>query len=66
MSESLGTRIEFSCESRSLTAAMILKSDLAAAPKIGGVLPTQARSILSAPAASTSGGPNWKVENSTS
>jgi hypothetical protein len=48
-----------------LTAAMILKSDPAAAPKIGGVLPTQARSILSAPAASTSGGPNWNVENST-
>src|SRR3712207_6824484 len=44
---------------------MILKSEPAAAPKIGGVEPTHARAILSAPAASTSGGANWNVENST-
>ena len=43
--------------------AIARKSESAAAPKIGGVEPTPATSILSAPAASTSGGPKANVEN---
>ena len=65
MSEPLGTSTPSSVWLRYCTVAIARKSDFAAAPKIGGVEPTPATSILSAPAASTSGGPNAKVENVT-
>ena len=48
------------------SVAIARKSESAAAPKIGGVEPTPATSILSAPAASTSGGPKANVENEIS
>ncbi len=66
MSEPSGTRTESEWESRSTTAATILKSASAAAPKIGGVLPTHATSIWSAEAASTIGGPAVNSDHSIS
>ena len=64
MGESACTRI-WSPTPPPLYAETTLTLAPAAAPKIGGVLPVMAKSILPAVAASICGGPEVNVENCT-